>query len=266
MQPRRSVFALDYIDATVAVYAQAMKASGGEWDDERIWAFDVLSNYFRVVESTHPVVAKARSDFEAATPGTPQNATPFIPYKRALEVPSAVKLEQLMALARRRRSVRWYLDKPVPRELVDHAVAVAAQSPSACNRQAFVFRIIDDKERARKIATIPMGTKGFVHQLPAVAVLVGRLRAYPYERDRHAIYIDGALAAMSFMFALETLELATCAINWPDQEPHESLMRDALKLDADERVIMLVAFGWPDPDGLVPYSSKRDLPDLRQYG
>jgi nitroreductase len=161
--------------------------------------------------------------------------------------------------------VRWYLDKAVPREMIDRAIEAARQAPSACNRQPFVFRIFDDKEKAREIAAIPMGTKGFADKLPAVAVLVGQLRAYPYERDRHAIYVDGSLAAMSFMFAMETLELATCPINWPDQEPHETRMREALNLEPDERVIMLIAFGWPDPEGQVPYSAKRDLSQIRHY-
>src|SRR5690606_8688315 len=107
--------------------------------------------------------------------------------------------------------------------------------------------------------------KGFSQQVPVLAVLVGRLRAYPLSRDRHAIYIDGALAAMSFMFALECQGLATCAINWPDQEPNETQIREALSLEADERVIMLIALGWPDPSGLVPRSTKKGLDHMRSY-
>jgi len=30
-------------------------------------------------------------------------------------------------------------------------------------------------------------------------------------------------------------------------------------------VIMLIAYGWPDGTGLVPYSAKRDLDQLRVY-
>lgn len=267
MRPRRPVFGLDYLPRTMEIYRRALGASKGAWSNETIWAHDVLTAYFDAVDRDNPVIARAHRDFVEVTPAPPApKQIAFTPYRRALHLPPPVDIEAFEALSHRRRSVRWYLDKPIPRELIDRAVEAAAQAPSACNRQPFVFRVFDDKEEARRIAALPMGTKGFSDQLPAVAVLVGQLRCYPYERDRHAIYIDGSLAAMSFMFAMESLGLATCPINWPDQEPHEMRMREALDLEPDERVIMLIAFGWPDPDGEVPYSSKRDLKQLRRYG
>lgn len=266
MRPRRAVFATDFIGETVSVYARGIKASGGEWNSELVWADDVLTDYFAAVDCTAPKIAEAYEQFCAVEKIVrSDDSERSVPYARDLSAPPPVDFDAMMQLARRRRSVRWYLDKPVPRELVDQALAIAAQSPSACNRQPFVFRIFDDPARTAKIASIPMGTKGFAETLPAVAVVVGQLRAYPYERDRHVIYIDGSLAAMSFMFALETLGLSSCPINWPDQEPHESRMRDELGLDADERVIMLIGFGWPDPTGHVPYSTKRQVEDLRSY-
>jgi nitroreductase len=70
---------------------------------------------------------------------------------------------------------------------------------------------------------------------------------------------------MAFMLALETLGLASSAINWPDFEPLEARMQKALNLDYDERVIMLIAVGYPDPDGMVAWSEKKSLDVLRRY-
>ena len=39
----------------------------------------------------------------------------------------------------------------------------------------------------------------------------------------------------------------------------------SLGLEPDERVIMLVALGDPDPEGLVTYSQKRPLDELRSF-
>lgn len=267
MRPRRAVFATDFIEETVAIYARAMRASRGDWNSELIWAEDVLTDYFAAVDREVPKIANAFVQFEQIERGVrgTSNELRSVPYARDLSVPPPVAFDAMMQLAKRRRSVRWFLDKPVPRELVDQALAVAAQAPSACNRQPYVFRIFDEPSRTAEIASIPMGTKGFAEAMPGVAVVIGQLRAYPYERDRHVIYIDGSLAAMSFMFALETLGLSSCPINWPDQEPHESRMRTALGLEDDERVIMLIGYGWPDPTGHVPYSTKREVEDLRVY-
>lgn len=33
-----------------------------------------------------------------------------------------------------------------------------------------------------------------------------------------------------------------------------------------ERVVMRIAHGWPDPEGVVPYSGKRENEQLRVFG
>jgi nitroreductase len=180
--------------------------------------------------------------------------------------PLAITYDQLLRLAKRRRSCRWYLPQPVPREIIDRAIAVASESPSACNRQPFEFRIFDDPEDARRIGSIPLGTKGFAPKFTCVAVVVGKLHAFPFERDRHVPYIDAALAAMAFQFALEVQGIGSCCINFPDVKQPEEGMAEALQLRPDERPVMLISFGYPDPSGSVPYSQKKSLDELRRYG
>lgn len=264
MKPRRDVFATDYIDETVNSYKNALLANQNKLttDSELQWAHDVLKQYFSIVGSD-PSIDQAREKFSVLEPL--YSNKPCVPYKRDLSKPLSVNYDQFLELSYRRRSVRWYLPKPVPRNLLDRAITAAALSPSACNRQPFEFRIFDESELVQKVASIPMGTKGFNHNFSAIVVVVGKLRAYFSERDRHVIYIDGALASMSFMYALETLGLSSCAINWPEMEPQESRMASLLNLEPDERVIMLISVGYPDPDGMVPYSQKKSLNQIRRY-
>lgn len=265
MKPRRDFFAADYITETLRSYEQTLLSKDVYTCDssELQWAHDVLTQYFTVVAS-HPVIDEARSKFSALR-SLAKNQALCIPYKRDLSCPASVSYDDISKLAYRRRSVRWYLQKPVPRELIDKAITIAALSPSACNRQPFEFRIFDEPHLVRKVASIPMGTKGFSDNFPAIAVVIGKLRAYFSERDRHVVYIDGALASMSFMYALETLELSSCPINWPDIEPQERQMAALLGLEPDERPIMLISLGYPDPDGMVAYSQKKTLAQLRRY-
>jgi len=169
-------------------------------------------------------------------------------------------------LAMKRRSVRWYQqDRPVPREVIDKAVEVAVQSPSACNRQPYRFVVFDDPASVAQASRLPMGVAGFDHNFPAIVAVVGRLRAYPHVRDRHVIYIDGALAAMSFMFALETQGVSSCSINWPDIPEREEAAAKLLKLDPDERIVMFISLGYAADTGLVPYSQKLSLEEARSY-
>lgn len=269
MRPRRATFAADYIGETVTCYSRLVElaARAPESVDERElrWSRDVLKEYFAVVGHGRDI-DRARTAFTATPePSLTSGDTLYVPHQRDLSEPPTVSYDDLLALSQRRRSVRWYLPTPVPHEVIDRALEVAVQSPSACNRQPFEFRIVDDPELVARVSRLPGGTGGFGHNLPALAVIVGKLRAFAKERDRHLIYIDGGLAAMAFMYAIESQGLASCSINWPDSAAEDREMRRVLSLAPDERVVMLIAFGYPDPDGMVPFSAKTPLDVLRRF-
>ncbi len=259
MKPRRPVFGEAFILETVQAFNRS-RATAGFSAEELKWAGDVLDEYFSVVEGT-AVIEEARRSFDRATDvqyGSDE-ASPISnkPYPRADSPAPAISFDDLHLLYVRRRSVRWYLQKPVPLALIDKAVNSAALAPSACNRQPFRFIVSTEAKSATRIAECAGGTAGFAQQLPAIIVVVGDLSAYPLERDRHLIYIDGALASMQLMLAAETLGLSTCPINWPDVDSAEKRIRDLLELPPHERVVMLIAIGYGDPDSGVPFSQKK---------
>lgn len=255
MRPRRTSFAEAYIEETVTMFLRA-EQSAVIAESELQWAHDVLAEYFSVVADT-PVIAQARELWQQRSDANRLTGE-AVPYRRANAPETDIQPEQLEQLFRRRRSVRWYMPEQVPEELIRRALNMAALAPSACNRQPYEFYFISEPERAARVAGFAGGTVGFAQQIPALIVVVGDLSAYPLERDRHCIYIDGALAAMQFMLAAETLGLATCPINWPDIEPREQAMQRELQLAPYQRPIMLMAVGYADPEGGVAYSAKKD--------
>ena len=149
--------------------------------------------------------------------------------------------------------------------MVDKAIQLGCNAPSACNRQPFQFRIFDDPELVQQIAATPMGTRGFKENIPCIAVLVGKHRNYFSERDRHLIYIDGSLASMGFLFGLESQGLSSCCINWPEIYTRDQSLAKIIKLEPDERPVMLIAIGFPDPSGKVAFSAKKPLELIRKY-
>lgn len=264
MRPRRTPFGLNYITETVHAYAAACRSDVDH--AELAWARDVLNEYMSV-NPTHPVLEPLRQIVSSMGDPAPLEHQTYkrTPYRRnPLHAPE-ISYEQFLALVRYRRSVRWYLQKPIPREVIEKAVLAAGYSPSACNRQPYQFRVFDDPQLVQKVIELPMGTSGFGYQVPAVAVVVGRQRSYFSERDRHLIYIDGALASMSFVYALEVQGLGSCCINWPDVESREARLAKLLDLAPDERPIMLIAMGYPDPDGEVAYSVKKSTASVCRF-
>jgi nitroreductase len=256
MRPRQAVFAEDYIVETVGELGRLVQAGRLDAVEEK-WALDVLDEYFRAVADT-TAIADARAAFMAiGRRETHSDGQASAPRPRQSGAISGVSYDEFLALCRQRRSVRWFEQRHVPRELVLRALEAAAQAPSACNRQPFLFRYFEDPADAHRIAAIAMGTTGYAGNVPALVVLLGDLGCYPEERDRHVPYIDASLAAMQFMLALETLGLASCPINWPDIEYREREMDAALGLPPHLRPVMLIALGYPDPQGGVPHSAKK---------
>ena len=267
MQPLREVFAEDYIGETIEFYERAVATYRERPDlvdsSELEWAHDVLRRFFDITGSSEKL-DKARLDFKGVdfSYQAEEEKAPFTSQDRK---EPAVQYDALLALSMRRRSVRWFQSKPVPRELIDKALMVGRQSPTACNRLPYEFRVFDEPELVEKVAGIPFGAGGYSHQIPTIIVVVGKLDSYFSPRDRHAIYIDASLAAMPFMMALETQGLSSSVINWPDFEPLELKMQRTIGLDPADRVVMLIAVGYPDPEGVIPYSQKKSLDTMRSY-
>ena len=266
MRPVRSRFATDYIRPTVRAFegcvaARTLTPEHPEFN----WMFSVLTSYFdATATSNHKTITGCRAIFEASLetidPGEPVSG-PHVPDTTT----PPVKIDDLAALATKRRSVRWFTSESVERDLVDRAVEIAAESPTACNRQPYRFEIFDDPVSTAKVAAIPMGTDGYGHQIPGLVVVVGDLSAFFHKRDRHLIYIDGCLAAMGLVYGLESQGVNTCCINWPDLPDKEAEMAKLIGLKPYERVVMLVAYGYADPEALAPFSAKRRVDEVRNF-
>ena len=268
MRPRKPIYALDYIEETIDAYLRVHESKmAGEYARSLEWARAVLNKYFDTC-SEHKLITRALHKFNStaaqADKAAQQPCGHLTPYTRETDQLNC-SYEDLQQLAHRRRSVRWFKAEAAPREAIDQAIRIASEAPSACNRQPFHYRIYDDPQLIKKITHIPMGTRGFAENIPCICVLTGDLSAYFDERDRHNIYVDASLSAMLFMLALETLNLASCPLNWPDIEKKETEMSSCLGLPPYERPIFLIAIGTPDPSGEVASSPKNEIDHLRSY-
>ena len=61
------------------------------------------------------------------------------------------RAEEFRASMARRRSVRAFSDRPVPRQLIERAILTAGSAPSGANRQPWHFVPVSDPEIKRTI-------------------------------------------------------------------------------------------------------------------
>ena len=252
----KPVFAEDYILETVQ-YIMQLKSSDDCDKNTIAWGESVLTQYFMVCQHIGRV-AIAYQLFQDMEKVNEQLV--LYPYPAHARPALSVKFFDLQELALRRRSVRNFLDKNVEFETVRQAMTVAALSPSACNRQSFKFLFYNDKNVVNQILKITGGYSGF--DAPSVAIVVGCYRGYFHERDANVPIIDASLAVMSFILTLETLGLSSVCINWPCLPGPDESIRKLINIEEDEFIILLVGIGYADPQGKIPYSSKRDVNTL----
>jgi nitroreductase len=265
MRPRKTIFATTYIEETIDAYSMALSyyTSQKQMPDEMRWAHDVLKEYFTITDNSNKIINACRERFsELPSIEGDGECKPFCRYNANDTV---IQYEDLLKLSLQRRSVRWYKQTPVPRELIDKAIDVARMAPSACNRQPFKFLIFDDRAKIKNVANIPMGTKGFANNVPGIIAVVGDLSSFFHEQDRHVIYIDASLASMALLYALESQGVSSCVINSSDVYSTQNRIKKELGLQDYERVLIYISYGYADPEGFIPYSQKKSLEQLRSY-
>jgi len=189
----------------------------------------------------------------------------------------------------RRRSVRHFSDRPVPRELIENCLRAAGSGPSGANRQPWRFVVVQDEDvkgairraaeaeeeefyrrrasREWREALKPLGTgpkKSFLQQAPyLIAIFAQRHRQQPDGRLAKNYYpIESAgIAAGILLTAVHHAGLAVLTYT----PPRMRFLNRILKRPEEERPLILLVVGYPANDALVPELDRRALEDIAQF-
>lgn len=110
-----------------------------------------------------------------------------------------------------RRSVRGYLDKPVPADSLAKISRAVQLAPTACNRQPFrLFLFRDPAMRAAICAKVPFP---WLSEAPVIAVLAGDASSAWERPDGGSIVdVDASIVMEHFVLAATAEGLGTCWI------------------------------------------------------
>jgi iodotyrosine deiodinase len=217
-------------------------------------------------------------------------ADAFIPYP----APPPPSDEALIARAAaiyaemdRRRSVRDFSDRPVPRAVMEYAVRTASTAPSGAHRQPWTFVLVGDAEVKRRIrmaaedeeyenyeggripprwreAIAPLGTtweKPFLEAVPwIVVVFEQRYGLDPDGSHRQHYYVKESvgIACGVFVTTLHRLGLATLTHT---PSPMAFLTR-LLGRPENERPFVLFPVGYPSEGCEVPNLTRKPLSEV----
>jgi iodotyrosine deiodinase len=186
---------------------------------------------------------------------------------------------ELMA---RRRSVRDFASDPVPRELIEMAIAAANTAPSGANRQPWHFAVVSDPAVKAEIrrgaeaeerefyeggratqewlkALAPLGTdwrKPFLEIAPWLVVVFKQIHTVGADGSKLTNYYVNesvGIACGLFIAAIHQMGLATLTHT---PQPMRFLTK-ILRRPDNERPYILFPVGYPHPDCEVPEISKK---------
>jgi len=101
-----------------------------------------------------------------------------------------------------RHSIRHFGSEAVDVELLREAIQIAQYTPSACNRQGWVIRIVESKDAIDTILENQNGNRGFGHEIDKLVMITCDVRAFQKNRELFQPYIDGGMYAQSVLNAL----------------------------------------------------------------
>ncbi len=141
-----------------------------------------------------------------------------------------------------RRSIRRYLDKPVPENMLLDLVHAAMQAPSAGNQQPWHFVIVTEREKLDKIPAFHPFCK-MVTKAPAAIVVCGD----PEGRKWPQFWVQDCSAAIqNLLLAATDLGLGTV---WTGVYPEEDRIdgtRRLFNIPGSVIPLAIIPIGWPE--------------------
>jgi len=162
-----------------------------------------------------------------------------------------------------RHSVRNFSAEDVDIALLDQAIRMASRTPSVCNRQSPRVHVVTTSSLIQEALTWQNGNRGFAELVNKVLIVTADLECFVHPAERYQVWIDGGMFAMSLVYALHSLGLGCCCLNWDVNPSTDRGMRKALEIPDNESIIMLIAVGHLPEQFSVAASTRKSLDALR---
>lgn len=174
----------------------------------------------------------------------------------------AVAARDLEHFFQSRFSVRQFSDRKVDLALIEKAAAMAQKTPSVCNREAGRVAVISDKALMNRAFSHQNGNRGFGDRADKLLIVAADLACFLNVGERYQAWIDGGMYAMSVVYALHSLGLGTCCLNWSVEPEADRALRADLELPQQWVVIMMIAVGHLPERFTVAQSPRRPLSEV----
>jgi iodotyrosine deiodinase len=213
----------------------------------------------------------------------------FLPLTTYREFPAAEMRRRVRGFREemlRRRTVRQFSSRPVPRDVIEDCLRVAASAPSGANMQPWHFVVVSDPglkrqireeaekaeyifyhERATKewlAALAPLGTdehKPYLEQAPYLIVVFAQIYGLTPQGHKVKNYYVSESVGIATGMLISAVHMAGLVSLTHTPSPMGFLNR-LLQRPAQERPFLLLVVGYPEEAACVPNICKKPLDEI----
>jgi nitroreductase len=195
-------------------------------------------------------------------------------------------MNQIIKNIKQRRSIRRYLDKKIPKKIIDEIIEAGRYAPSSHNSQPWRFIIVSKKSKIKELSNKVKAWYTFLSRwefLIRIFVKIQKINASAKRKllsDKDMFFYDAPIlilicskpkrfyrqdcscAAQNMMLAARSLGIGSCWIGFADvafnYNPRLSM---SVGVPKDHKVVASLVFGYPEkfPSSTHPRKKEADV-------
>jgi nitroreductase len=162
--------------------------------------------------------------------------------------------KQLMELIKKRKSIRAYKDKALPKDMVDSILEAAKYAPTARNMQELEYKVITNKALIKRLSdgittalkkeapamkAPPNFHPNFFYEAPLLIIITA-------PKDNLWASADAALAVQNIMLYATASGLGSCFIGMARFIEKDRALMDELHITDERHLVAAVICGYAD--------------------
>lgn len=189
----------------------------------------------------------------------------------------------------RRRTVRHFSDRPVPRQIIEDCLLTAGTAPNGANLQPWHFVVVSDPNVKKEIRTAaeeeeaefyhrrapqewldalaPLGTdahKPFLESAPYLIAIFGKNHSELPDGRRVKNYYVSESVGIATGFLIAALHNAGLVSLTHTPSPM-GFLNNILNVTSDSKPFLLLVVGYPAEEAQVPVISKKPLEEIATF-
>ncbi len=156
---------------------------------------------------------------------------------------------------KKRRSIREYKDKPIPKEALEKMIDAARFAATARNVQPWEFVVITESSTLKKLGELAENGRFLAQAKACIAVFCAETKYY---------LEDGCAATCNILVAATALGIGSCWVAG-DKKPYCGEVTKLLNVPVSYKLVSLISLGYPESEDSFYVTEKRSAKELMHW-